>query len=442
MRKFLFAASLLAGIFAISKASAQVPVDTIPSPPDTLSVTQPTDTLPGGERFEDYFRKYFDTTLRITNLNPYFTLHVDSSLSYKLEINKDPEQYYWFLRNSPVGLRINKDNGLLTFKAEKSYFLSGRLKYDSLYQVNVGVQSLINPKDRVDTTFSITFFSTEIIPSRVKPSVANGLVVDEGDPITFQVQCEEGSFPIESILFYASATIQHYQTVTKCGDVFSWTPDYDFTKATDKDHQREIILSFVGSTRFNVKDTAKVRITVRDALNYPMAVEEHRQVVKNIQGYTLRLKYAFLLLDKKLKKTKSTRTTFDLTGASTALSGTILNTAGGPNEQKFGKVLPSVGVALVPIKEASAPNKNVEQNQASLIRSSIKRLEYMVGDNMLVGDKDPDIQKKTAKLKEELKQVQIQLIEVPIEETNNMSEEQLNRYFNNPKVNKKYRLKG
>ena len=57
-----------------------------------------------------------DTTLRIRNLNPYFTLHVDSSLSYKLDINKDQSNYYWYLKNSPLGLRINKDNGLLTFK--------------------------------------------------------------------------------------------------------------------------------------------------------------------------------------------------------------------------------------------------------------------------------------------------------------------------------------
>jgi len=60
-----------------------------------------------------------DVMLRIKNINPYFNLHVDSSLSYQLQINKDESKYYWFLRNPPVGLRINKDNGLLTFKAEK-----------------------------------------------------------------------------------------------------------------------------------------------------------------------------------------------------------------------------------------------------------------------------------------------------------------------------------
>lgn len=65
----------------------------------------------------------------------------------------------------------------------------------------------------------------------------------------------------------------------------------------------------------------------------------------------------------------------------------------------------------------------------------------MLRDNIVVGSKDPDILKKTAKLKEELKQIQIQLIDIPVELTNNMTAEQLNEYFNSPKVNKKYRLK-
>jgi hypothetical protein len=35
----------------------------------------------------------------------------------------------------------------------------------------------------------------------------------------------------------------------------------------------------------------------------------------------------------------------------------------------------------------------------------------------------------------------VQLIDVPLEETTGMTEEQLNAYFDNPKVNKKYRTK-
>src|SRR5690242_4442211 len=71
----------------------------------------------------------FDSTpLRIIDLNPYFTLHVDSTFTYQLQINKNPENYFWYLKNAPVGLRINKENGLISFKADKSYFLSGKLK--------------------------------------------------------------------------------------------------------------------------------------------------------------------------------------------------------------------------------------------------------------------------------------------------------------------------
>jgi hypothetical protein len=62
-------------------------------------------------------------------------------------------------------------------------------------------------------------------------------------------------------------------------------------------------------------------------------------------------------------------------------------------------------------------------------------------DNALVGEKDMEITKKITALKNELKQTQVQLIDVPLEETSSMTEEQLNAYFNNPRVNKKYRLK-
>lgn len=143
-----------------------------------------------------------DSVLRIRNLNPYFTLHVDSTLNYDLEINKVASHYYWYIKNSPLGLKINKDNGQLSFKASKAYFLSGKLKYDYPYKVNVGVQNLQNPAEQVDTSFTILFFTTDIIPSRLKPSVNNILSVDEGDTINFRIECEEGSFPLENISFF------------------------------------------------------------------------------------------------------------------------------------------------------------------------------------------------------------------------------------------------
>jgi len=382
-----------------------------------------------------------DSTLRIINLNPYFTLHVDSALSYQLQINKNPDQHFWYLKNSPVGLRINKDNGLLSFKADKAFFLSGKLKYDVNYKVQIGVQNLSNPEEKVDTAFTIVFYNTEIIPSKIKPTINGTAIVDEGEIVSFKVFCETGSFPIENILTLTSHPINNYTAVIKCGDEFKWMPGYDVARDTDPNKSKTIDVSFIGTTKFGVRDTAVVRLIVRDALNYPIALEDHKQTVRNIERYVLQLKYTFLQLDKKLKRTKHYRTTFDLTSATTSLTGTILTTSSSQEAQRTGKILPSVGLALVPIKEASAPNKAIDQNQASLIRASIKRLEYMIRDNMPLGEKDPEIVRKTNKLKEELKQVQIQLIDVPIEITNQMTEEELNRYFNSPKVNKKYRLK-
>ena len=382
-----------------------------------------------------------DTIFRIRNLNPYFTLHVDSTLNYKLEINKDPSRYFWFLRNSPIGLKINKDNGLLTFKAEKSYFLSGKLKYDNEYKVNIGVQNLNDPKERIDTSFTILFFTTEITPSKVKPTVSNTLYIEEGDTISFKVQCETGSFPIEDITFFSNIPLRNYTLVKKCDDEFTWSPGYDFVKDNDSVKQKLVVLSFVGTTKFFNKDTGVVKIYVKDALNYPVALIDYNKVLKSLTTYILQLKYAFVQLDKKVKKTKNTRTSFDLTTATTALGGTLFSSATGTGAQNAGKILPSAGVALVPVKETVAPPMNAEQNSASLVRSSIKRLEYIARENSIIGEKDMEIAKKTNKLRDELKQTQIQLIDVPIDETNNMTEEQLNEYFNSPKVTKKYKLK-
>jgi hypothetical protein len=382
-----------------------------------------------------------DTILRIKNLNPFFTLHVDSMLQYNLEINKDESRFYWFLRNSPVGLRINKDNGLLTFKVEKSFFLSGKLKYDQQYRVQVGVQNLDLPEEKIDTFFTIVFYNTDIIASKVKPSVNSTLTIEESDTVSFKVQCENGSFPIESITFFANIPLKNYTTVSKCNEDFVWSPSYEFVKETDSGKVKVLTLHFVGANRFMIKDTGTVRIIVKDALNYPLAVQEYYLQVRNINTYILNLKYSFLQLDKRVKKVKNTRTTFDITGSATALTGSILSSSSDASTQKTGKVLPSVGVSLVPIKEAVAPAKVFDQNQASLIRSSIKRLEYIVRDNSLISERDPEISRKINKLKEELKQIQIQLIDIPIDITSNMTEEELNEYFNSPKVNKKYRLK-
>ena len=59
---------------------------------------------------------------------------------------------------------------------------------------------------------------------------------------------------------------------------------------------------------------------------------------------------------------------------------------------------------------------------------------------MLVGDRDSDILQKEKKIKDEIKQMQIQLIDIPFSDEK-LNSKQLDDYFNNPKVNKKYRVK-
>ena len=395
----------------------------------TGPVLKPQDTI---------FIKPSDTALRIKNFSPYFTLHVDSTLDYHFEINKDPSQYYWYLKNSPVGLKINKDNGILRFKAEKSYFLSGKLKYDNEYKVNLGVQNLNDAKDNMDTTFTLLFYNTDIIPSRVKPTVSNDLTMEEGDTLNFQLQCDYGTFPLESITYFSNFPIRSVTPIAHCGDEFTWVAPYDFIREDEDVKQKKLVIKFIGVDKFFNRDTASVNVIISQAINFPQRTLEYNKINDNIESYILQLKSTFRILDKKIKHTKNTRTSFDLTSATTALGGTIFSSI--PHQQATGKILPSVGVALVPVKEAVAPNKNYEQNSASLVRSDIKRLQYLLTDNMLIGDKDMDIIKKTTKLKDELKQVQLQLIDVPIVE-DNTNEKELDKYFNNPKVSKKYLLK-
>lgn len=382
-----------------------------------------------------------DTSLRIRNLNPYFTLHVDSSLSYKLEINKEITNYYWYLKNSPVGLRINKDNGLLTFKADKAYFLSGRLKYDVEYKVQLGVQNLNNPVEKADTVFTIVFFNTEIIQSKIRPSVSSTVTVDEGDTARFVLNCENGNFPIEYINFESSIPIKPEYTITKCKDEFVWWIPYDFVKDNDSGKVKIFRLLFVGADKFRNKDTATVRIIVRDAINYPLKRQEYDKVVTDYNRYIQQLKFTFRTLDKKIKHTRNRRVAFDMTSSSSALAGTILSTSKNEDQKNVGRVLPAVGVTLVPVKEAVAPNKVNDQNSVSVVRTSIRRLEYILQENGLIGEKDPEIITKTTKLRTDLKQIQLQLIDVPLEEINIEDPKDANKYFEDPKVNRKYRNK-
>ena len=126
-------------------------------------------------------------------------------------------------------MKISKD-GLLNFKAEKSFFLSGKLKYDQEYSIKLGVQNLSDPAERIDTSITLMFYNTEILQPKVKFTVSSTLVVDEGKPVDFGVVCESGNFPIEDILFSSSVPISDYKMVKHCDDNFSWTPPYDFVQ--------------------------------------------------------------------------------------------------------------------------------------------------------------------------------------------------------------------
>ena len=91
---------------AYTSIAQEIPKDTIAVKPDTLAV-QPVN---------------LDSNLRIINLNPYFTLHVDSVLQYDLKINRPVDNYYWYIKNGPVGIKIDRNTGLLYFKADKTFF--------------------------------------------------------------------------------------------------------------------------------------------------------------------------------------------------------------------------------------------------------------------------------------------------------------------------------
>ena len=106
-----------------------------------------------------------DSILRIINLNPFFTLQVDSTLIYDLQINKPSENYFWYLKNAPIGVKLDKSTGLLYFKAERSYFKSGKLKYDMPYKIELGVQNLRDAKELFESSFTIIFYSTDVIVS-------------------------------------------------------------------------------------------------------------------------------------------------------------------------------------------------------------------------------------------------------------------------------------
>jgi hypothetical protein len=383
-----------------------------------------------------------DSVLRIMNLSPFFSLQADSTLTYDFKINRPMDQYFWYLKSAPVGLRIDKNTGIMFFKADKNLFKSGRLKFDIPYKVEFGVQNLRNASERIDTSFNLLFFSTEINITRLKPTVGNFVQLEEGDTIRFRVQCEEGTFPMDQITINANQPITNFKPVKKCNDEFEWAVPYDFIREGDTTKQKVLLLQFIGTDTFRNTDTATVRLYIKPGVNYPQKLMEYKLIADEIKKYIKDLKLTFFVLSNEIEQTKKNRTYFDIGSSSTAMFGTILSTSAQSDGAKnFGKVLPSLGLTLVPIKETVSPNKVQEQNMASQVRGTIKRLEFMLSEYSLVGEKDIDILNKTRKLKDELKQSQLQLIDLPLVEFDpKYTQEDAEKYFNNPKVNKKYKM--
>jgi hypothetical protein len=386
---------------------------------------------------------YLDTALRIMNVNPYFTLHVDSVLNYDFIINRDSRNYFWFLVNSPLGARIDRNTGNLYIKADKGLFRSGRLKYDVPYKVQLGVQNLYNPMDRVDTSFTVVYYSTEVVLSKLKPTSSSVISVEEGDSVQFKIQCDEGTFPIEQISINTSMPISGFTPVRRCNEEFKWVIPFGIFRDNDTARQRTVVVDFIGSDKFFNRDTVSIRINIRPGINYAVRNEQHKVTETEFYRYIQNLKLSFYVVSKSVKKNRSSRTAFDIGGSTTALAGTVMNATSerGSKAEAIGKVMPSVGLTLVPVKEAAAPNKVQEQNTATQLRAEVKRLEYILSENKLNGSRDIEVLAKTRRLQEELKKSRMQFLDIPFDFDEKVSDADADKFFKDPKVNKNYRLK-
>jgi len=141
------------------------------------------------------------------------------------------------------------NTGILYFKADKSFFKSGKLKYDIPYKVEVGIQNLRDATERAESSFTIMFYNTEVIVSKLKPTIGSTIQLEEGDSLQFRVQCEDGSFPIEQININTNYPISDFRAVNKCDDEFKWMVPYDFIRDNDTSRQKILVLQFIGTDK-------------------------------------------------------------------------------------------------------------------------------------------------------------------------------------------------
>ncbi len=99
-------------------------------------------------------------------------------------------------------------------------------------------------------------------------------------------------------------SIGNFKLPKTCDDNFEWVPGYDFVTEKDAKGERIVNLEFIGTTNFNFADTARVKVVVKDGLNYDIATKEYNDALRLMKIWILRYKYTFYQLDKKIKKQK------------------------------------------------------------------------------------------------------------------------------------------
>ena len=99
------------------------------------------------------------------------------------------------------------------------------------------------------------------------------------------------------------------------------------------------------------------------------------------------------------------------------MAGTIiLTTAQNPNTVEIGRIMPGIGLTLIPVKEGVALSKVQEQNTATQVRAKVRRLEYVPSENRLSGERNIEVLMKTKIIQDELRKSRLQFVDLPMVE--------------------------
>jgi len=387
-----------------------------------------------------------DTTLCIINVSPCFYLYPDSAIAYQLRLNRNPSGYTWYLKNNPPAVQLDSKTGMLYIKASATLFRQQKMFFGHRYVVSLGVQNNRDPTEWTDTSFAVIFQDPAIARGQIIPSVAGDIFAEEGDTIRFTLGCDNGNALVQSIKLSTSVAIGNYTSIQRCDDVFMWAIPFDFIRDRDSLDLRELRLTFVSIDDLQKKDTAEINIVIRQGINYVEKNQEYRKTAEEVKKYVQSLKLTFYVLNKSLRFNKFSRALFDVSAALTALAPAVIPEQ--QDEAKTGsgwnvsKLLPGIGLTLIPIKESLVPVKVQERANANQVRAVAKKLEFALLQNNLIGHRDPAVLNMICNLHEELRQARMQLIEVPLMEFDeDLSIEDAESYFKNYRTHKRHRLK-